>query len=150
MEIREAVRADLDAIVRLLADDQLGSTRERIETPQPQRYLDAFEAVTRQEGNSILVAVEDGAVIGCLQITLIHGVSRQGVTRAQIEGVRVAASARGKRIGETLVRHAVEAARAAGCGLVQLTTDKRRKDAHRFYERLGFEASHVGMKLSLS
>jgi len=154
MEIRKATREDLPAIVRLLAEDKLGAMREEVADPLPQAYFDAFAAMQRQGGNAYLVAVEegvgDGAVIGCLQLTFISGLSRRGMTRAQIEGVRVHKDHRGKQVGETLMRHAIGLAKEAGCGLVQLTTDKARGDAHRFYERLGFTASHEGMKLSLS
>ena len=147
--IRAGRREDLPAVVRLLADDPLGAMRERYAEPLPPAYGGAFEAMQRQGGNELLVAELDGAVVGCLQLTLIPGLSRLGTTRAQIEGVRVDARARGRQIGEALVRAAIDRARAAGCGLVQLTTDRTREDAHRFYERLGFAATHLGMKLDL-
>lgn len=146
MIIREATRADLGAIVALLADDPLGRLRE---APGDPGYARAFEAIAARENDAILVAEESGAVIGCLQLTLLPGLSRCGETRAQIEGVRVAASARGRGVGEALVRAALDRAREAGCGLAQLTTDRSRADAQRFYARLGFEPSHVGMKLKL-
>jgi ribosomal protein S18 acetylase RimI-like enzyme len=149
-EFREATQADLPQIVRLLAEDPLGAQRERFEEPLPQAYLDAFGRMRRQPGNRILVAVEAATVVGCLQLTVIAGLSRQGLARAQIEGVRVAKDRRGSGIGEALMRHAIEIARAEGCGLVQLTTDRRRAQAHRFYERLGFVASHHGMKLEIA
>ncbi|MSP50353.1 MAG: GNAT family N-acetyltransferase [Alphaproteobacteria bacterium] len=148
--IRRARAADLPAIVRLLADDPLGKIRERYAEPLPAPYLQAFAAIEAQAGNEILVAEADGRVVGCLQLTLIPGLTRLGMTRAQIEGVRVEAGRRGEGIGERLVAHAIGASREAGCGLVQLTTDASRPDAHRFYERLGFVASHVGMKLALT
>jgi ribosomal protein S18 acetylase RimI-like enzyme len=150
LTIRRATKADLPAIVRMLADDPLGRTRERFEEPLPEPYLAAFRAIEAQGGNSVLVAESGGRLVGCLQLTLIPGLTRLGMTRAQIEGVRVASTERGRRIGETLVEHAIAEARAAGCGLVQLTTDASRPDAHRFYERLGFTASHIGMKLALT
>ena len=150
MEFRKATSADLPAIVKLLADDPLGAKRERAEDPLPRDYRDAFAAIERQEGNSVIVAVENGAVFGCLQLTLIPGLSRLGMLRGQIESVRVASSQRSHGLGEALFRHAIERAREAGCGLVQLTTDRSRPDALRFYERLGFEASHLGMKLDLT
>ena len=149
MEIRPATRADLPAVVRLLADDPLGATRERFEDPLPAAYGAAFEAMERQGGNQLLLAVEGDRVIGCLQLTLIPGLSRLGMTRAQIEGVRVDASQRGAGIGRALFTEAIERARQAGCGLVQLTTDKARPEAHAFYDSLGFVASHTGMKLAL-
>ena len=148
-EFREATQADLPEIVRLLAEDPLGQQRERFEEPLPQAYLDAFERMSRQPGNRILLAVEGDRVVGCLQLTVIAGLSRQGLTRAQIEGVRVAKDRRGSGIGEALMRRAIEIARDEGCGLVQLTPDRRRTQAHRFYERLGFVASHWGMKLRI-
>jgi len=150
MEFRTASASDLAAIVKLLADDPLGATRERDEHPVARAYVDAFAAVERQEGNSIMVAVEDDAIVGCLQLTIIPGLSRNGMARGQIESVRVASSHRSRGLGEALFRHAIERAREAGCGLVQLTTDRSRADALRFYERLGFEATHLGMKLDLT
>lgn len=147
--VREAQRADLAAIVTLLADDPLGTSREVATDPLPVAYGEAFGRIADQAGNMILVAVIDGTVVGCLQLTLIPGLSRRGMTRGQLEAVRVAGSVRGRGIGELLMRDAIARCRAAGCGLVQLTTDRRRSDAQRFYERLGFVGSHVGMKLAL-
>ena len=148
MRIRLAQREDVPALARLLADDALGAGRETPDDPAP--YERAFDAMQAQGGNDVLVAEgEDGAILGCLQLTLIAGLSRRGMTRAQIEGVRVLGAHRGARIGEALVQEAIARAKAAGSGLVQLTTDKSRADAHRFYERLGFVATHEGMKLPL-
>ena len=147
--IRIATEADLPGIVRLLADDDLGRGRERYAEPLPQAYTDGFRAMQRQGGNDFLVAEDAGQVVGCLQLTIIPGVSRMGATRAQIESVRVDRGQRGKKLGEALMQDAIERARSAGCSLVQLTTDKTRADAHRFYERLGFKATHEGMKLAL-
>lgn len=147
--VRTARREDVPAVVRLLADDPLGATRERYEDPLPQAYWDAFDAMTAQGGNELLVAEADGSVVGCLQLTIIPGLSRQGAKRAQVEGVRVDSRFRGQRLGERLMEEAVARARQAGCVLIQLTTDRTRTDAHRFYERLGFVASHLGMKRSL-
>jgi len=149
IEFRTASAADLPAIVRLLADDPLGATRERDEEPLPQAYLEAFASIQAQTGNELIVAVDGGEVIGCLQLTVVPGLSRLGMKRGQIEGVRVDRRHRGKGLGEAILRHAIARAREAGCGLVQLTTDKSRPDALRFYERLGFVASHEGLKLSL-
>lgn len=149
MSFRTASRDDLPAIVRMLADDGLGKGREQPVDPLPRTYGDAFDRMAAQPGNVYLLAEIDGAVAGCLQLTVIHGLSRSGMSRAQIEGVRVAGSHRGRGIGEALFREAIDRARAAGCGLVQLTTDKARPDALRFYEKLGFAASHEGMKLDL-
>ena len=150
LSIRRATAADLPAIVRMLANDPLGKTRERYAEPLPEAYLQAFADGEAQKGNEILVGEIAGTVVGCLQLTMIPGLSRLGMLRAQIEGVRVDEGRRGEGIGEKLFLDAIERARKAGCGLVQLTTDASRPDAHRFYERLGFVASHVGMKLSLT
>ena len=144
--IREAAAADLAAIALLLADDGLGRGRE---SGDPAVYQAAFRRMTEQPDNVYLVAEVAGRVAGCLQYTLIHGLSRAGASRAQIEGVRVAASHRGQRIGEQMMQAAIDRARADGCSLVQLTSDRSRTDALRFYERLGFAASHVGLKLTL-
>src|SRR5262245_55669486 len=147
--VRSATREDVPAVVRLLADDVLGARRERLEDPVAPVYLTAFDEMTAQPGNELLVAERDGEVVGCLQLTIIPGLSRAGMRRAQLESVRVSSRHRGVHIGERLVREAIERARAGGCGLVQLTSDVTRTDARRFYERLGFEATHIGMKLSL-
>jgi ribosomal protein S18 acetylase RimI-like enzyme len=149
VRVRVARREDLQAIVRLLADDVLGAKRELSSDPLAQEYIDAFDAMCAQGGNELLVAELGDEVVGCLQLTIIPGLSRAGMSRGQLEGVRVSSRHRGQRIGELLVHVSIERARAAGCTLVQLTTDRTRADAHRFYERLGFEASHVGMKLKL-
>ena len=150
IRIRLAARADVPAIVRLLADDVLGATRELPAEPLAQAYWDAFDAMSAQGGNELYVAEAQGEIVGCLQLTITHGLSRIGMTRGQIEGVRVSSRHRGKRIGEAMIAAAINRSRALGCGVVQLTTDRTRVDAHRFYERLGFEATHVGMKLTLS
>jgi ribosomal protein S18 acetylase RimI-like enzyme len=149
VRIRLARRDDVPAIVRLLADDVLGATREQATDPLPRQYWDAFDAMATQGGNELLVAELDGEIVGCLQLTIIPGLSRMGMIRGQLEGVRVSSAHRGRRIGEALVQAATERAKALGCSVVQLTTDRRRVDAHRFYERLGFEATHVGMKRAL-
>ncbi|MFD1385852.1 GNAT family N-acetyltransferase [Oceanobacillus oncorhynchi subsp. oncorhynchi] len=147
MRFRKAQKEDLRAIVRLLADDELGSGRERYEDPLPEEYNQAFDAIEAQIGNQVILALEEEEVIGCVQLTIIPGLARLGMKRAQIEGVRVDKKYRGKKIGEALFKEAIAIAKAEKCGLVQLTTDKQRNDAHRFYERLGFSASHEGMKL---
>jgi ribosomal protein S18 acetylase RimI-like enzyme len=147
--MRAARRDDVPAIVRLLADDTLGAKREQAIDPLPQAYWDAFDAIAAQRGNEILIAELDGEVVGCLQLTVLPGLSRMGMTRGQLEGVRVSSRHRGRRIGEVLVAAATERARELGCKVVQLTTDKSRVDAHRFYERLGFESTHIGMKRTI-
>lgn len=149
LEFRLATARDLPAVVRLLADDALGATRERFADPLPGEYARAFAAMQVQGGNDLLVATIGGDIVGCLQLTIVPGLSRFGAIRGQIEGVRVASAQRGQKIGEAMIRHAIDRCRAAGCSLVQLTSDVTRVDAKRFYERLGFEATHVGMKLKL-
>ena len=144
--IREAGREDLNAIAALLADDGLGKGNER---PGDPAYLEAFARMCKQPGNVYLVAERDGVVIACLQYTVIHGLSRTGASRVQLEGIRVHADCRGEGLGDRLIRAAIERARSEGCSLVQLTTDRRRADALRFYERLGFCASHWGMKIEI-
>lgn len=147
LDFRIAVRQDIPAIVALLADDGLGRGREDPDELAP--YYSAFSGMQAQPGNDYVLAVSEvGEIVGCLQFTLITGLSRGGTTRAQIEGVRVAGSARGQGIGEALFRHAIERAWAEGAALVQLTSDLQRNDAIRFYERLGFVHSHAGMKLA--
>lgn len=144
---REAAEADLAALVALLADDMLGSAREVVSDPPLPAYGDALAAVLANPNDTLVVAERDGAIVGCAQLTVLHGLSRQGTRRGLIEGVRVASACRGEGIGELLIRELVARAKAAGCRLVQLTTDKRRERAQAFYARLGFEASHIGMKL---
>ena len=146
---RRAERRDVPAIVALLADDALGAKRERLDDPLPGAYYAAFEAVEAQRGNEIIVGDLDGRIVACLQLVVTHGLARQGRSRATLESVRVASDLRNRRIGEKLVAFATERARSAGASFVQLTSDKSRTDAHRFYERLGFKASHEGMKLDL-
>ncbi len=149
MIFREAVAADVPAIVAMLADDHLGAVREDTDPGALPRYLQAFDAVARDPNQLLAVAEDQGRVVGCLQISFLPGLSRQGAWRGQIESVRTAAARRGQGVGAAFVAWAVERCRERGCGMVQLTTDRSRTDAHRFYERLGFEASHVGMKLVL-
>jgi ribosomal protein S18 acetylase RimI-like enzyme len=149
VEIRQATRDDVPAIVGLLADDALGREREDTGTPLDAGYLAAFEAIARDANQLLVVADDHGAVVGCLQITFIPGLSRKGQWRGQIESVRVASGRRGAGIGRALLEWAIAACRVRGCGSVQLTTDKSRARAHAFYARLGFEASHEGMKLKL-
>ena len=144
--IRAARPADLATIVEMLADDALGATREEHRDPLPSAYAEAFEAIAVDANNSVLVAEEDGRVVAVLQITVIPSLTYAGRPRGQIEGVRVRADRRGTGVGRALVEHAVEHAVARGCHVVQLTTDKRRPDALRFYESLGFAATHEGLK----
>ncbi len=145
---RDAVEADLPAVVRLLADDRFGDERERNETPLPDSYARGFRAMLAQGGRLIL-AEQDGAVVGCLQFNVIHSVSHQGQSRAQVEGVRVDSARRGGGIGTALMRHAMAEARATGCGVMQLTTNRDRVEAQKFYMQLGFTHSHAGMNTVL-
>lgn len=147
--IRRATRADVPELVRLLADDLLGSQRENYRNPLPQSYYDAFDEINRDQHNELVVAEVDGEVVGTLQLTFIPYLTYQGGKRAQIEGVRVDQRYRSHGIGSRLFEWAIKRAREEQCHLVQLTTNNTRSDAHRFYERLGFVASHAGMKLDL-
>ena len=146
--VRRARRDDVGAIVHMLADDKLGSGRERLEDPLPPSYFRAFEALDRDPNIRLVVAQDsDGAVVGCLQLCILPGLSSQGASRALIEDVRVASHCRSRGIGEQLVQWAVAEARARSCKLVELLTHQTRVDAQRFYARLGFQSSHVGMTL---
>ena len=146
--IRRARRGDVGVIVAMLADDPLGSARERLEDPLPPSYFRAFEALEQVPNIQLVVAEDgDGAVVGCLQLCILPGLSSQGASRGLLEDVRVASHCRSRGIGEQLVQWAVAEARARGCKLVELLTHHTRVDAQRFYRRLGFEPSHVGMTL---
>ena len=146
---RRAAAADLPALVALLADDELGRAREEPGPPLDPRYAAAFEAIDANPHQLLLVAEAAGEVVGCLTLTFVPGLGRLGMWRGQIEAVRVTRHRRGRGIGREMLVWAVEECRRRGCGLVQLTTDKARPDAHRFYAALGFVASHEGMKLAL-
>lgn len=145
--IRPATRDDVTAVVALLADDPLGAGRE--DPGDPETYATAYDRVAADPAQHLVVAESDGRVVGTLQLSVVPGLSRRGATRAVIEGVRVARGERGSGLGTELVTWAVEESRRLGCSLVQLTSDAGRVDARRFYERLGFVASHVGFKLPL-
>ena len=149
VSFRRAVSDDVAALVALLADDPIGSGRESAASPLEPCYAEAFAAIERDANQLLLVADRDGQAIGVLQVSFIPGLTRRGMWRGQIEGVRVAAGERGSGIGRAMLQWAVEECRKRGCGLVQLTSDKRRSDAHGFYEALGFEATHQGYKLAL-
>lgn len=146
---REAEAADLPAIVALLAADPLGATREDASDPLAAEYCAAFAAIEADQNQLLAVADDAGVVTGTLHLTFIPGLSRRGSWRGQIEAVRVDESYRGAGLGEAFFRWAIEKCRERKCTLVQLTTDRSRPDAHRFYERLGFKASHLGYKLTL-
>ncbi|MGW0967858.1 N-acetyltransferase family protein [Streptomyces sp. NPDC002516] len=147
LEIRAASADDVPAIVAMLADDPLGATRESPDDLTP--YLGALDRLSRDPNQHLVVAVRDGRVVGTLQLTVIPGLSRKGATRSVIEAVRIHADERGSGLGTELIEWAVGESRRQDCSLVQLTSDASRTDAHRFYERLGFEASHIGFKLPL-
>jgi ribosomal protein S18 acetylase RimI-like enzyme len=146
--IRRARREDVGIIVAMLADDPLGGARERIEDPLPQSYFDAFETLQGDPNIQLVVAEDgDGAVVGCLQLCILPGLSSQGASRGLLEDVRVAKHCRSRGIGEQMVQWAIAQARGRGCRLVELLTHHSRVDAQRFYERLGFARSHIGMTI---
>jgi GNAT superfamily N-acetyltransferase len=147
---RVARRGDLPEIIRLLADDSIARQREQYEDPLPESYERAFDAIAADDRSLLVVADRDGDVVGTLQLTFIPYLDYQGRERALVEAVRVSAELRGSGIGSDMLRWAIERARERGCHVVQLTTDKRRSAARRFYESLGFVASHEGMKLALT
>ena len=149
LKIRQAKREDLPEIVRLLADDFLGSTRERYESPLPESYLKAFAEIEADKNNLLMVAERDGEIVGTFQLTFTPSISFQGGKRATIESVRTEAKHRGQGIGGEMMRWAIDRAREENCISLQLATHGDRADAHRFYERLGFKKTHLGMKLNL-
>jgi len=149
LRYRRATAADVGAIVDMLADDVLGSSRESTSPAGIERYHQAFAEIDADR-NQFLCVVEDGQqIVGTLQLTFIPGLARNGAKRGQIEAVRIASDRRGENIGQAMFAWAIDECRARGCSLVQLTTDKARPDAHRFYERLGFEPTHIGYKLKV-
>ncbi len=143
---RDAALADLVASVSLLADDALGRQRENLTLPLDPAYVAAFEAIAADANQRLIVAVDGDTIAGTLQLSFIPGISRRGAWRGQIEAVRIAASRRGTGLGRQMIEWAVAQCAARGCSLVQLTTDKTRPDAQRFYASLGFVASHEGLK----
>lgn len=149
LSFRTARSDDLPELVRMLADDPLGAARERVSSPLAAAYSDAFAAIAADPNNELVVAVLGDVPVGMLQITFIPYLTYQGRWRALVEGVRVSSSARSRGVGGAMLEWAIERARARDCVMVQLTTDRLREDALRFYERLGFVASHHGMKLRL-
>lgn len=147
LKFREAKKDDLPAIVSLLADDSLGQTREEAAEPLHPGYLDGFHAVAEDPNQMLTIAELDGRIIGTLQLTFIAGVAQRGVKRGQIEAVRVDKALRSQGIGERYLKWAIGKCRENGCDFVQLTMNKSRRDTYRFYERIGFEATHEGFKL---
>ena len=146
---RRAVSSDLPAIVAMLADDMLGRQRENTSEPVAECYRQAFEAIHVDPNQLLAVAELDGTVVGTLQISFMPGLSRQGAWRADIESVRVSNQARGAGLGRRMMEWAIEQCRRRDCQIVQLTSDLKRVDAHRFYDQLGFSASHKGYKMTL-
>lgn len=149
MEIRAATAEDVPAIVTLLAADQLGQHREQVDGEVDPAYHRAFEAIDADPHNVLVVGVEDRQVVASLQLTFIPYLTHRGSWRAQVEAVRVADGHRGRGLGDELMRWAEDRARERGCAMIQLTSNRARPDAHRFYERLGYEASHAGFKKTL-
>ena len=147
MKLREATRDDLPAIVSLLADDVLGKARDFATVDE--RYERAFADIDADPRNALIVADDAGEVVACMQITYIPGLGRHGAERCLVEAVRVRGDRRGQGLGAQMMTWAIDRARERGCSLVQLTTDKSRADAHRFYLKLGFMPTHEGMKLPL-
>lgn len=146
---RQATAADLPELLRLLVDDPVAQARGGYSAEVSPAVRAAFDEIDADPNNELWLAERDGELIAMLQLTLIPGLSRGGMKRALVEAVRVRADLRGQRIGEALMQHVEQRSKAAGCGLMQLTTDKQRLTAHRFYERLGYQASHLGMKKKL-
>ena len=146
--IRRATEADIPAIVEMLMDDSFGTHRESLDDLAP--YLRAFSEIDRDPNQFLAVMEADGRLIGTMQITYILGLSMHGAVRAQIEAVRIASDLRGQGLGGELINWGIAQARERGCRLVQLTSNAKRVDAHRFYERLGFARSHTGFKLDLA
>jgi GNAT superfamily N-acetyltransferase len=150
LTLRRARQSDLQALVDLIAADQLGATRDGVrDAADLAAYTAAFEAIDADPAHMLVVAEQAGEIVGTMQLSFLPGLARRGALRAQIEAVRVADGSRGSGLGAAMIGWAVDEARRRGCALVQLTTDKSRLDAHRFYHRLGFVASHEGMKLAL-
>ena len=147
LQFRAARKSDVESIVKMLADDPLGAARERFQSPLPQSYCDAFDSIESDANNELVVACVDKQVVGVLQLTFIPYLTYQGGWRALIEGVRVASGIRSQGVGREMFRWAINRARERGCCMLQLTSDKTRPDALRFYEGLGFTASHEGLKL---
>ncbi len=150
LTFRRARREDLETIVAMFADDELGRDREDSSLPLNRKYLDAFHSIEADENQYLLVAEIDAELLAYLQITFIPQLSRLGAVRGQVESVRVTSNRRGQGIGHKLMLEAVRICRERGCSLVQLTTDVKRRRTRIFYERLGFAVSHHGMKLPLN
>jgi len=149
IEIKQAQNSDLDSIIEMLADDDLGSKREQVTQPLPKPYQTAFDAINKNSNAKLIVAKQKERVIGVAQIDFITYLTYQGGTRAQIEGVRVHKDYRSQGVGKLLFEYLIKLAKERGCHMVQLTTNKDRPDAFRFYENFGFVNSHNGFKFLL-
>lgn len=148
MKFRKAKRKDIPSIVQLLANDKLGQLRERYENPLPEKYYEAFDNINADVNQELIVVENDQSeIVGTLQLSFIQYLTYQGGVRAQIESVRVREDLRGEGLGKKIFEWAIERAKERNAHLLQLTTDKQRPDAIRFYEKLGFTASHEGMKI---
>jgi ribosomal protein S18 acetylase RimI-like enzyme len=150
LSFREALKDDLPRLVKMLGEDQLGSTREDISQPLNSRYTSIFDQIAKDQNNELIVAEVNEEIVGMLQITFIPYLTHTGSWRCLIEGVRVHKLHRGKSFGTKLINWAIARAKERGCGIVQLTSDKKRSEAIRFYESLGFVSSHEGLKLKLT
>lgn len=146
---RRATEADVPDIIKMLADDKLGASRETLGAESLPQYLNAFRVIDADPNQFLLVVADGSEIVGTLQLTFIAGLARGGLKRGLVEAVRVGSDRRGEKIGEAMFAWVLEKCRQESCGIVQLTTDKSRTDAHRFYDRLGFEPSHVGYKMML-
>ncbi|SNT13290.1 transcriptional regulator [Ekhidna lutea] len=147
MKIRIATREDVPYMVAMLADDKLGILREDYQIPLPKKYFDAFQKINQDPNQFLIVGVIEGEIVGTAQLSLIPYLTYQGGIRAQIEAVRVKSTYRGSGLGENLIQWMIQKARESGAHLIQLTTDKKRPEALKFYEKLGFNATHEGMKM---
>lgn len=148
-QFRIASEADVTSIVQLLADDRIGATRELATDPPPQEYMDAFAAIDADRNNELVVATIEGSIVGVLQLTYIPNLTHMGSWRGMIEGVRISSSHRSVGVGTEMIQWAIERCRSRACRLVQLTSDLKRSDSINFYENLGFQRSHAGMKFRL-
>ena len=144
---RLAAQEDLVEIIKMLSDDELGMTRERFEVPLPEFYIQAFQMISDDKQQELTVVEDDGELVATFQLSFIQYLTYQGGIRAQIEAVRVKSAYRGQGIGSEIFQHAIQRAKTRGAHVLQLTTDKKRPEAKRFYESLGFVGSHEGMKL---
>ncbi len=149
MLFRKATKSDLSEIVKMIADDELGKKRENYQIPLPQEYMNAFENIDSDVNQELIVVESNTEVIGTLQLSFIPYLTYQGGIRAQIEAVRIRKDQRGKGLGKSMFEWAIKRAKERKAHVLQLTSDKKRPDAIRFYEELGFKSTHEGMKLHL-